>query len=132
MTAFKRNVFSRINKFQWRIIFYLSALGACCLSLMLLFLSYLYTDIDHFIHTRPFVMVRTCIVIALPLSAFLVLIVCLYTYYMTNKMFGPYDRIVGDLKKMNDEGEKRQLTVRQEDEMFRELVVQLNRLIRRS
>lgn len=129
MSAFKRNIFFHANKFQTRVIFYLVALGASCLSLMTLFLSYLYADLDNFIHTPQFFIIKLCIVVALPLAALLILIVCFYTYYMTNKMFGPYDRIVRELDNIKNTEQKRMLTVRKGDEMFQELIDRINSLI---
>lgn len=131
MVTFKRNVFFHVNKFQERILFYLAALGAACLSLMVLFLSYLYADINNFIHTPQFSTIKICIIVALPITALLILIVCFYTYYMTNKMFDPYDRIVANLEDIENTGQKRMLSVRKGDEMFQELIDRINGLIQR-
>lgn len=109
----------------------MSALGVSCLVLMILFLSYLYADYENFMHSFEFFTVKMCILVALPITALLILIVCLYTYYMTNKMFGPYDRIVKELEDIAKTGQKRELTVREGDEMFQELIDRINVLVQR-
>jgi len=131
LVFFKRNVFSRINKFQWRILFYLLALGLSCLILILLFLSYIYADINNFLHSPKFFTIKLCIAVALPTTALLLLIVCLYLYYITNKMFGPYERISREIAEIARSGNKKEVHLRKGDDMFEELVESLNVLIRR-
>ena len=129
--AFKRNIFFRVNKFQWVILFYLASLGLSCLVLMILFLSYLYVDFNNFIHSFPCMTIKICILVALPLTAVLILLSCFYLYHLTNKMFGPYERILQEIDKVVKTGEKKQIFLRKGDEMFQDLVDQLNCLIQR-
>lgn len=130
MDIFKRNIFLHLNKFQQRIILYLTALGIAALSLMMLFLSYLYADSNNFLHTFPFFTIKICIVIALPIAAILILIACLYAYHLTNKLFGPYDRIIKELDSVIETRQKKELSVRKGDELFEELLKRINALIR--
>jgi Na+/melibiose symporter-like transporter len=71
-----------------------------------------------------------CLLIAFPAAAFLILIVCLYTYYLTNKMLGPYERIIRELDAVLETRQKKELTVREGDDMFRDLLKRINALIR--
>lgn len=130
MGNFKRNIFLHTNRFQQRIIFFIFALGVASLSLMILFLSYLYADLNNFMHTFPFMTIKMCIVVALPMVAILILMICLYIYYLTNSLFGPYERIMRDLEHVIETKEKKELTVRKGDEMFEELLKRVNALIR--
>ncbi len=131
MSGFKRNLFLHLNRFQLRILFYLTALGFTCLALMVLFLSYLYADSENFIHQPQFFTIKMCIVVALPITALLILIICLYTYRMTNKLFGAHYRIIREIDDVLEAGKKRELSVRRGDELFQELVDRLNKLIQR-
>lgn len=126
-----RNLFLRVNRFQLSIILCITSLGLACLVLMILFLSYLYADANNFIHTFPFATIKICILVAFPITAILILIVCIYAYYMTNKMFGPYERVVKELRDIEQTGQKRELHVRGGDDMFQDLIDQINALIRR-
>jgi len=131
LSFLKRNLFFRVNKFQWRILFHLIALGFSCVILILLFLSYLYADINNFLHTSNFFPIKICIVTALPMAALMVLITSFYLYYITNKMFGPYERISREISGIAHNKEKRVIYLRKGDDMFQELVDSLNELIRR-
>jgi len=130
LNKIKRNLFLHLNRFQQRIIFFLTVLGLVSLSLMIMFLSYLYADTNNFIHTFPFLLIKMCLLIAFPAAAFLILIVCLYTYYLTNKMLGPYERIIRELDAVLETRQKKELTVREGDDMFRDLLKRINALIR--
>ena len=132
MSIFKRNLFLHVNKFQWRILFYLMALGFSCLVLILLFLSYIYADFNNFLHSGEFFTIKICILIALPLTACLLLITCLYLYHVTNKMFGPYERVVREVAETVKSGQKKEILLRKGDKMFQELIECINTLIRRA
>ena len=131
MSILKRNLFLHLNKFQVRILFYLVALAAACLILMVLFLSYLYADSENFLHQPQFLMIKICIVTALPISAVLILIICFCTYHMTNRLFGAHDRIVREIDDILETGNKKELSVRKGDEMFECLLQRINALIQR-
>ena len=57
-----------------------------------------------------------------------IMIMTIWVYYISNRIVGPYQRIVNDLDKMA-EGKKRKLTVRDGDEMFSEIITRFNKLL---
>ncbi len=130
MTGFKRNLFLHLNRFQSRILFFLAVLGLVSVILIVLFLAYLHADMNNFMHTFPLRTVKVCIMVALPIAAVLIVVICFYLYYLTNKLFGPHDRIVKELDDILATHQKRELSVRDGDEMFEELLKRINALIR--
>ena len=132
MSSFKRNIFRNTNKFQRLILFYLTALGLTSLILMVLFLAYLYADIENFLHTFRFFTIKTGILIALPVTAILILITCVYMFYLTNKILGPYTRILSEIDQILASNKRNNLNVREGDEMFEDLIRRINELIGRQ
>lgn len=55
-----------------------------------------------------------------------------WAYGLTNKVLGPYERIMRDLDKMIDENSQNELTVRPGDEMFGELAKRINLLVKKQ
>ncbi len=130
--AFKRNIFRHVNKFQARVLFYILALGVCALGMMVLFLAYLYADQNSLFYTIPSVTIKSAILIALPVTALAIVISCLYAFYLTNKILGPYERIIRELDEVLATNDRREVTVRCGDEMFSELLKRINALITRA
>ncbi|HSV43450.1 MAG TPA: hypothetical protein VLJ10_02755 [Candidatus Bathyarchaeia archaeon] len=131
MSTIKRNIFLHLNQFQKHILLYILSLGSISLILILLFLAYLHADYNNFFHAFEFYIIKRCILFSLPIIAGLILFVCLYSYRMTNRIFGPYNRVVKELDDLLSSCEKRQLKVRQGDAMFDDLVQRINKLIER-
>jgi len=129
--AFKRSLFFHVNKYQRSILLYLIALGVSCLVLILMFLSYLYVDINNFLHSFPFRTLKICIIVAFPIVSIMLLLVCLHLYRLTSRIFGPYDRVVKEMDVLLQTGQKKEITARKGDEMFKELLKRINALIGR-
>ncbi|MBF0225438.1 MAG: hypothetical protein HQK76_08300 [Desulfobacterales bacterium] len=136
---FKRNIFTHTNKYQIRIILPLMV----TIFLILILTSVLYyfsfhTDsavyesekstmifynyqIELFKQIMPFI---------LALFSLLVIILIYWTYHLTNKVLGPFDRIINELDKMiHGDKEWTLLTTRDGDDMFEQLLQRINYIV---
>ena len=61
----------------------------------------------------------------------LLLFMICWMYYVSGKIVGPYNRILTELDKIIEKGQKRAISVRKGDKLFEELVRRINLLIKK-
>jgi hypothetical protein len=128
-----RNILLHINKFQKLIIY--PILVFCAIAGLMVYLTLEYNirvSIDpkeHTILNIDVIQYRE----ALPymLIAIAVMLICIvaWTYYISNRIVGPHDRIINELDQLIEGKHKGSLTVRKDDRMFAEIVKRINKLI---
>jgi len=126
---YKRNFFTHINQFQKNLLY--SVLVPCFIGciIILLCLDYLYYDYHAFLNRYEYRHIKYVILWLLPTIAFILFGVSMIMFYASNKIVGPYDRIIHELDDMLEKGERRALSVRKGDKMFEELLKRFNKLI---
>ncbi len=125
---FKRKLFCVTNHFQrWFlypiIISFFIGCAVAWLSLVYFYVMNMptsYAVFERFKQAIPLFLVVFC---------FLMFCVMLWTCYVSNKIFGPYQRIIRELDEVLQKKRKGPLTVRQGDKMFEELLKRINVLI---
>ncbi len=132
MTDIKRQLFSRVNRFQRPIInivvaasFVTVILGLCVL--------YLYYDTTNTIvsptrETPILKVVVLLVLLALPVVFYLIIV---SAYKVSNRLVGPFERIISELDALIEKRDKRHLTARKGDELAEELLKRINTLIDR-
>jgi len=130
-----RNILLNINKFQKLIIY--PILIFCVIAGLMVYLTLEYNirvSIDPKEHTILNINAAQYRE-ALPymLIAIAVMLICIigWTYFISNRIVGPHDRIIRELDDVIDGKNKRSLTVRKDDKMFAEIVDRINKLIDR-
>ena len=127
MSKFKRNLIPHLNKYQIRIIY--PVLVSCliaCIS-FLLCLAYMYFPDEHKIFNHfTFGQLKFLIPWLLILISFILIFLVFWTYFMSNKLVGPYDRIVRELDEVLTGKRKGPIQARQGDEMFEGLLKRIN------
>jgi len=126
---FKRNIFIHLNKFQKSLLYpvLLSSFAGCLLAL--LSLDYFYFDRSSLIYDFNYKHMKMLLVWFLPLVSFMLAIVGFLVYYISNKIVGPYQRIIRELDNILAGKTSGPLKVRKKDEMFKEVVKRINALI---
>jgi len=62
--------------------------------------------------------------------AFMLLCVIVWTYYISHRIIGPHNRIIGELDEMIKGTRTEPLSVRKDDKMFSELIDRINTLVK--
>ncbi len=129
--AYKRNFFTHINRFQKTLLY--SVLVPCFIGciIILLSLDYLYYDYGAFLNRYEYRHFKYVILFLLPTIAFILFSVSLVIFYASNKIVGPYERIISEMDAMIEKGERKPLSVRKGDQMFDELLKRFNKLMDR-
>ncbi|HRZ39560.1 MAG TPA: hypothetical protein P5246_00985 [Candidatus Omnitrophota bacterium] len=128
---YKRNFFTHINQYQKTLLY--SVLVPCFVGcvIILLCLDYLYYDYTAFLNRYEYRHYKSVILFLLPVLSLILFGVSLAMFYASNKIVGPYDRIVREMDEMLEKGERKALGVRKGDTMFEELLKRVNKLIGR-
>ena len=134
MPPFKRNIILNINRYQQSILVpvLLSASMACLMSIVCLI--YLLADITE---TKMIYNIKlTDIQIFIPWImmgiSYLLLFVVFWTYYISNKLVGPFQRVVRELDEVIDGTKTTPIGTRVGDKMFEELLERINKIIERK
>ena len=131
MAKFKRNLILHLNKYQIRIIYpvLISSLIACVS--FLLCLAYIYfPDNYQLINNYTFKQFKFFIPWILIVTSVLVTFLVFWTYFMSNKIVGPYDRIIRELDEILSGKRKGPLRTRKGDEMFDGILKRINSLLK--
>ena len=131
MTA-QRQLFTRVNRFQRPIIriviassFVTIILAACA--------AYLYYDtteiIIHPFKEISFLKITVLVLLMiLPLAFYFVIV---NAYRVSNRLLGPFERVLEELDTIIEKREKRHIQARQDDELAEEILKRVNTLIDR-
>ncbi|MBF0101834.1 MAG: hypothetical protein HQK77_13095 [Desulfobacterales bacterium] len=134
-----RSLIFHVNKYQVRLI--LPILISIILIMILLGLFYYLsfhttqtvydTDKSTMVVFNHYLgMLEKMIPIILILLCILIVVLVYWIYYISNKLVGPFDRIVRELDQIMDGTKKKHpITVRKGDEMFDQLLKRVNQLI---
>ena len=128
---FKRNLILHVNKYQKQILYpvFLACAFACILTIFcFVFILARVTnastigpirmsDLQNFM---PWMMI---------LIAYVILFVVFWTYYISNKIVGPHERILRELDEDIEGKRPGPISTRQGDEMFEQLLKRINALI---
>ncbi len=127
-----RNLILRLNKYQHLIIYpvLIACLGGALSSILCLLFAY-YPDSFLVFKNIPLSEVRYHIPKILMVTNAIMIIVIFWTYYMSNKLVGPFERIVKHLDDIAEGKTKEPLGIRKGDEMFEELTKRINSIIKR-
>ena len=127
----KRNIVVHLNKYQ-RCILYpvlISCLITCVSSLMCLAYIY-YPEKEKVFGPVSFGELKMAIPWILIGFAVAMVILVFWTYLMSNRLVGPYDRVVRELDDVLSGKRKKPITIRKGDEMFEGLLKRINTLIK--
>lgn len=130
-----RSLFLNTNKYQKKIIvpILISCLLACAVNLFCLSYYYLGGTLHQ---EAPFgISLLTLNVLAPWLYVFFTLTIAfilLWTYYISNRMVGPFDRIIRELDDVIAGKKTTKIGTRKGDEMFEQLLKRVNTLIEQA
>ncbi len=116
---YRRSLLFHINDFQKRLIF--PVLLSCLFSQVCITYLYCYSYNDQYYFLK---MALPWILISL---AFLFII--LWTYYVSNKIVGPFERVLWEVDDILAGKGKKKIVARKGDVMFEELVKRINALV---
>lgn len=127
---FKRKLLTTHNHFQRRFLYpvvisFFIGCGVAWLSLVYFYVLDMpgnSVKFEQFRHVIPLFLVIFC---------FLMFCVMLWTCYTSNKILGPYKRIIRELEETLQGTRKGPITVRKGDELFEELLKRVNILIQK-
>lgn len=127
-----RNLILRLNKFQKLIIYpvLIACLAGILSSILCLLFAY-YPDDFPIVGAITLKEIRFLIPKILMVANGLMVIVIFWTYYMSNKVVGPYERVIKHLDDIAANKTSEPLTTRQGDEMFEELIKRINHIIKK-
>lgn len=136
---YKRDIIGNINKHQEKVLY---PFYVCCLFILagIVLLAYLLLQHPFFSHANDYRALLANQITSLKLIivgiGFLIVItffsLIFWAHYISNRILGPFDRIISDLDKVLLGKRKKPLTVRKGDEMFQELLQRVNRLIEKA
>ncbi len=129
----RRNIIFRLNKYE-RLIVYpvlISCLIVFFISVLCIMYSFFPKD---FSITKDVQLGQLSVLI--PISLIVVFLLSIFvifqTYYMSNKIIGPFERIVKELDEVVEGKRKQPLETRKGNEMFDDLLKLINQLIKKS
>ena len=136
----KRDIFCNINKPQDRVLY---PFYASCVLIMLLFVGFAYLVIEHplfenamgyqaFLKSGSLARIKTTILGLGIMMAAVFLSLIYWAYYISNKVLGPYERIIEEMDRILEGKKTGELHVRKGDEMFTELLKRMNALIEKK
>ena len=130
---FKRNLFLNVNRFQKNILYpvLISCAVVCLLGLVCL--GYLYAKPFKSVsyQTSGYHALHFSIPWFLLVISFVLFFIVIWTYYISNKMVGPYERVLRELDDILAGKKKQPVYARKGDEIFQELLKRINALIER-
>ena len=134
MKLFKRNIILNINRFQRLILIPVLIASSIACIISIICLIYLLADITE---TKKIGMIRfEDLQLYIPWLmmgiSYLLLFVVFWTYYTSNKIVGPHERVIRELDETIAGKRKGPITHRPGDEMFHELLTRINVLIEKS
>jgi len=133
----KRDLLNNVTKPQQRILipFYVACLLVCvCLVYFdyLIFRHPLLLHPEYYlppIEDQQFLVIKKTMILLTVLISTSLLFLVYWAYVVSNRILGPYERILRELDKMIEEKKGRPLKVRSQDEMFGELLQRINKLM---
>lgn len=126
---FKRNIFLHVNQMQKNFLYPVLLPCLCGCILILLALDYFYFDRGTIIYTYEFRRLKVLILLFLVTLSLMQLFITFSIYYVSNKVIGPYERIIKELDEVIAGKRKKRLVVRKGDKMFAGLLIRINALI---
>ena len=114
---FKRNPFLNTNSYQQRIIFY----SHIDFNRPEIYIPW-FLDLNRFTSIIPWILL---------MIGFLMLAAILWAFDFSNKLVGPYERVVREMDEIIAGKSKKEITFRQGDDMFIELFKRVNALIQK-
>ncbi len=124
---YKRSLLFHINTFQKQLIF--PVMLSCLFSFVCLAYLYRYTDVGSVIYNDQYYFLKMTLPWILISLAFLFIV--LWTYYVTNKIVGPFKRVLREVDDILAGKGKKKIGTRKGDGMFEELVKRINALVER-
>ena len=131
---FKRNLILHVNKYQKQILY--PVFLACAFSSILTIFCFVFilvrmtnartigpilmSDLQNFM---PWLML---------IIAYTILFIVFWTYYISNKIVGPHERILRELDEVIEGKRPGPIATRQGDEMFEQLLKRINALIEKT
>ena len=124
---YRRSLLFHINDFQKRLIF--PVLLSCLFSFVCLAYLYCYSDVGRLIYNDQYYFLKMALPWILISIAFLFIV--LWTYYVSNKIVGPFERVLREVDDILAGKGKKKIGTRKGDVMFEELVKRINALVER-
>ncbi len=124
---YKRSLLFHINTFQKQLIF--PVMLSCLFSFVCLAYLYRYTDVGSVIYNEQYYFVKMALPWILISLAFLFIV--LWTYYVSNKIVGPFERVLREVDDILAGKGKKKIGTRKGDVMFEELVKRIDALVER-
>ncbi len=124
---YRRSLLFHTNDFQKRLIF--PVLLSCLFSLVCLTYLYCYSDVGRLIYNDQYYFLKMALPWILISLAFLFIV--LWTYYVSNKIVGPFERVLREVDDILAGKGKKKIGIRSKDGMFEELVKRINALVER-
>lgn len=127
-----RNLLLNVNKFQKLIIF--PIIIFCIIAGIMVYLALEYNVRVSINPKEPIILsfdaakYREALPYMLILIAVMLICIIGWTYYISNRIVGPHNRIIRELDAMIEGKSKGQLSVRKDDAMFAEIVDRINKL----
>lgn len=127
-----RNLLLNVNKFQKLIIF--PIIIFCIIAGIMVYLALEYNVRVSINPKEPIILsfdaakYREALPYMLILIAVMLVCIIGWTYYISNRIVGPHNRIIRELDAMIEGKSKGQLSVRKDDAMFAEIVDRINKL----
>lgn len=127
-----RNLLLNVNKFQKLIIF--PIIIFCIIAGIMVYLALEYNVRVSINPKEPIILsfdaaqYREALPYMLILIAVMLICIIGWTYYISNRIVGPHNRIIRELDAMIEGNHKGQLSVRKDDAMFAEIVDRINKL----
>ncbi len=125
--TYKRSLLFHINTFQKQLI--LPVMLSCLFSLVCLAYLYFYSDVGRLIYSDQYYFVKMALPWILISLAFLFIV--LWTYYVSNKIVGPFERVLREVDDILAGKGKKKIGTRKGDVMFEELVKRIDALVER-
>jgi energy-coupling factor transporter transmembrane protein EcfT len=125
--TYKRSLLFRINTFQKQLIF--PVMLSCLFSLACLTYLYRYTDVGSVIYNDQYSFLKMALPWILISLAFIFIV--LWTYYVSNKIVGPFERVLREVDDILAGKGKKKIGTRKGDVMFEELVKRIDALVER-
>jgi nitrogen fixation/metabolism regulation signal transduction histidine kinase len=124
---YKRSLLFHINTFQKQLI--LPVMLSCLFSLVCLAYLYYYSDVGRLIYNDQYYFLKMALPWILISLAFLFIV--LWAYYVSNKIVGPFERVLREVDDILAGKGKKKIGTREGDGMFEELTKRINALVER-
>jgi len=130
LTKLKRTTIFHVSKFQ-RIFFY-PVIAAFFLGCIVSWLSLTYFFIGTYLFDPNFDRLHNAIPPLLTVSAILMFFVIFWTFRISNRYFGSYERVIDDLDDVLSGKKVKPIKTRKNDIVFKELLKRINALIKKT